>query len=222
MNNEKEKTNIYNGLANKNIQWHFIPPSSPHFGGLWEAGVKSFKHHMVRTVGDNLLTWEAFLTYITEIEAILNSRPLTPLSTDPNDLRVLTPAHFIIGDSITKLPERNHIDTPDNRLSNWENVQKMKQLFWSRWTKEYLNEQTVKKKWHTGGNFDAKIGTIILMKDDNLSPLQWKLARIIELHPGKDNIVRAVTVSTGHAQYKRCVRKIAPLPIDNVSNEIDE
>ncbi|XP_078032623.1 uncharacterized protein LOC144467610 [Augochlora pura] len=83
-------------LANSSIVWHFSPPRSPHFGGLWEAAVKSFKHHLVRTVGDTLLTYEQLNTYITQVEGILNSRPLTPISSDPNDLQSLTPAHFLI------------------------------------------------------------------------------------------------------------------------------
>ncbi|XP_015190534.1 PREDICTED: uncharacterized protein LOC107074033 [Polistes dominula] len=106
-------------LTNDGIKWHFIPPRSPHFGGLWEAAVKSFKHHLVRIIGETLLTYEALLTYVLEIEAILNSRPLTPLSNDPNDLRALTPGHFLIGDSLISLPDHDYRDIPCGRLSQW-------------------------------------------------------------------------------------------------------
>ena len=75
------------------------------FGGLWEAAVKSFKHHFVRTIGGKLLTHEQFQTFLHEIEAVLNSRPLTLLSTDPNDLLPLTPGHFLIGSPITSFPQ---------------------------------------------------------------------------------------------------------------------
>ena len=77
-------------LANHHINWYFIPPRSPHFGGLWEAAVKSFKYHLVRVIGNQLLTYGQFTTLATEIEAILNSRPLTPLPSDPNDLAALS------------------------------------------------------------------------------------------------------------------------------------
>ncbi|XP_033218177.1 uncharacterized protein LOC117173645 [Belonocnema kinseyi] len=99
-------------LTNDNIAWHVIPPRSPHFGGLWEAAVRSFKHHLLRVVGNTLLTYEDLLTLITEIEAILNSRPPTPISSDPNDLSTLTPAHFLIGDSFRSMPERHLTEIP--------------------------------------------------------------------------------------------------------------
>ncbi|GFV46441.1 reverse transcriptase domain-containing protein [Trichonephila clavipes] len=67
----------------KKLLGNLSPPRSPNFGGLWEAGVKSFKHHFKRTVGDARLTLEQFITITTQIESILNSHPLTPMSPDP-------------------------------------------------------------------------------------------------------------------------------------------
>ncbi|XP_065093526.1 uncharacterized protein LOC135714161 [Ochlerotatus camptorhynchus] len=74
----------------KGIRWHFIPPRSPHFGGIWEAGVKSMKYHLKRTVGETRLTYEEMSTVLVQTEAILNSRPLFALSDDPSDYSVLT------------------------------------------------------------------------------------------------------------------------------------
>lgn len=67
------------------MNWHFIPAKSPHFGGLWEAAVKSCKHNLKRVLNNTPLTYEEFYTLLTQVEAVLNSRPLTPLSQDPND-----------------------------------------------------------------------------------------------------------------------------------------
>ena len=199
-------------LTGKRVSWHFMPALSPHFGGLWEAAVKSFKHHLKRVVGEELFTFEQFNTFVIEIEAILNSRPLTPLSSDPNDPLALTPGHFLIGDSLTSLPEINFSQTPSNRLCKWQHIQKVKQDFWIRWHKEYINQLNVRQRW-TKGAHNITEGTIVVLKEDHLPPLQWRLGRIEMVHPGKDKVIRAVTVRTATGTYKRNVKQMAPLPI---------
>ena len=92
-------------LADQCITWKFIPPKSPSFGGLWEASVRSVKHHIKRVIGNTLLTFEEYYTLLTQIEFCLNQRPLTPLSSDPTDLNPLTPSHFLYGDSYDELPD---------------------------------------------------------------------------------------------------------------------
>jgi hypothetical protein len=87
-------------LANDGMQWHFIPPAAPHFGGLWEAGVKSFKFHLRRAIGSRTLSKAEFATLLCQIEACLNSRPIAAVSDDPGDLFALTPGHFLIGRSL--------------------------------------------------------------------------------------------------------------------------
>lgn len=199
-------------LSTKSIQWHFIPPQSPHFGGLWEAAVKSFKYHLKRVAGTDLFTFENFNTLIIEIEAVLNSRPLTPISADPNDLQVLTPGHFLVGDALTSPGERDFRDIPSNRLSSWQHIQKIKQDFWKRWHREYLNELATRSKWTKGGQPLLKEGTIVLLRDDNLPSMQWALGRIIKVHPGSDGIVRTVTLQTATSVLDRSVKKVVPLP----------
>ena len=201
-------------LTSKGITWHFTPPRSPHFGGLWEAAVKSFKFHYYRVVGEKLFTYEELNTYTCKIEAILNSRPITPMSQDPNDLRALTLAHFLIGEALPSLPEVDYTDTPVNRLSVWEHIQFMKQHFWRRWSKEYLNQLTTRAKWHLKKPEDIKIGSLVLLKEDNISSLRWPLGRIVEVFPGKDGTTRVVTVKTSSGSYKRSITRVAPLPVD--------
>ncbi|XP_011860282.1 PREDICTED: uncharacterized protein LOC105557612 [Vollenhovia emeryi] len=105
--NSNEHIKLVNKYANEScISWHFIPPLAPHFGGFWESTVKLFKHHFKRVVGDTLFKFEELNTFTVEIECILNSRPITSISSDPNDMLVLTPAHYLIGKSITSLPDR--------------------------------------------------------------------------------------------------------------------
>ncbi|XP_024881300.1 uncharacterized protein LOC112460715, partial [Temnothorax curvispinosus] len=123
-NSEKHKDHINKFASEHRIVWHFIPPIAPHFGGLWESTVKLFKHHFKRVVGDSLFTFEELNTFVIEVEGILNSRPITSLSSDPNDMMVLTPAHYLIGKPLTTLPEGDLLCVPVNRLSTWQHISK--------------------------------------------------------------------------------------------------
>ncbi|XP_076549204.1 uncharacterized protein LOC143306713 [Osmia lignaria lignaria] len=218
---DEHNTAIQKFLAEQKVTWNFIPPRSPHFGGLWEAAVRSFKHHLVRTVGDTLLTFEQLETCIIEIEAILNSRPLSPISPDPNDLQPLTPGHFLIGGPLTSFPEMDLTDTASNRLSAWQHAQKLRQHFWRRWQKEYLHQLTIRSKWQSNLNHCIHPGTLVVIKEDNLPPLRWKLGRIVATHPGPDGITRVATIKTDTGECKRCVKKLCPLPIE-CSSKADE
>ncbi|XP_070528256.1 uncharacterized protein [Cardiocondyla obscurior] len=104
-------------LANQEIKWKFNPPSAPHFDGIWEAAVKATKHHIRRVIGEATLTFEEMYTLLTQIEACLNSRPLVPLSNNPEDLEALTPGHFLIGNALNAVPEPCLANVPDNKLS---------------------------------------------------------------------------------------------------------
>ncbi|XP_063993417.1 uncharacterized protein LOC135171057 [Diachasmimorpha longicaudata] len=168
---EDHKERVQRQMAQHGIQWSFIPPQAPHCGGLWEAAVKSFKHHLRRTIGNELLTHQQLNTLCIKIEGILNSRPLIPLSSDPNDLAALTPAHFLHGSSTRDLPSPEFLHTPSNRLSYWEHIEKLKQEFWSRWHNEYPNELQIRHKWNDG-NHKIKEVSLVLLRDDNIPPLQ--------------------------------------------------
>ncbi|XP_055936878.1 uncharacterized protein LOC129966476 [Argiope bruennichi] len=133
-------------LSTEGIDWNFIPPRAPNFGGLWESGVKAFKYHFKRILG-NSKSYEEFLTVITQIEGILNSRPLAPLSSDIDVYDVLTPAHFLIGRSLNTVVEPNLIEVKDNRLSNWKKLTKLIQMFWRKWHIQYLNNLQQRSKW---------------------------------------------------------------------------
>ncbi|XP_066598844.1 uncharacterized protein [Prorops nasuta] len=191
-NSESFHNEVNHFALRKHISWHFIPPLTPHFGGMWEAGVKSFKHHFKRVIGDRLTTFEELNTLVIEIESILNSRPLCAISSDPNDPTALTPAHWFIGEPFTALPEHDLLSVPENRLSSWQIIKKGRQEFWRRWSEEYLGELQKRYKW-TESKGELQLGILVLIKDKNLPPLQWQLGRVIDLHPGLDGVVRVAT-----------------------------
>ncbi|GBL87859.1 hypothetical protein AVEN_192035-1 [Araneus ventricosus] len=204
--------NLSNFLASNAIKWKFIPPVSPNFGGLWEAGVKSFKHHFLRAIGNANLTHEEFNTVIVEIEGILNSRPITEISSDINDLEALTPGHFLIGRPINTVAEPELINFSDNRLSRWQRVEKLTQHIWKRWSSDYLNHFQQRHKWQFVKN-NVKPGMMVILKEDNLPKCKWALGRIIDAIPGKDGYVRVVNVRTANGTLKRPISKVCLLPV---------
>jgi hypothetical protein len=201
-------------LSNENIQWKFIPPRTPNFGGLWEAGVKSVKFHIKRVVGETVLTYDELYTLLTRIEACLNSRPLVPMSNDPNDLTAITPGHFLIGEALTAPLEPDLIELKINRLSRHQLLERLRQHFWKRWRTEYLSYLQGRTKWQSPSP-SLQPGDLVLLVEDNVPPLCWPLGRIQQVHPGSDGNVRVVTVKTNRGTYKRGVRKVCVLPIES-------
>jgi hypothetical protein len=198
------------------IKWHFIPPRAPNFGGIWEAGVKSFKYHLRRVMGNECLTFEEMTTLTSQIEACLNSRPLIPLSNDPTDPSVLTPGHFLIGSPLTCIPEPDLVNVKLGLLSRWQLIQRLLQQFWRRWSLDYLSHLQQRTKWTTSST-NVQPGVLCIVKEDNVPPLNWKIAVILELHPGPDGLVRVVTIRTASGQFKRPISKICLLPSPNSS-----
>lgn len=161
-------------LAPDSINFHFLPPHAPHFDGLWEAGVKSVKFHLKRILGNCNLTYEELNTVLVQIEAVLNSRPLTPLSADPSDLLPLTPGHFLNGRPLTALPTDCYEQHATGRLSRYQHLEQLRQHFWRRWSKEYISELQLRTKWRSNLN-PLQEGVLVILKEDNLPPLKWRL-----------------------------------------------
>ena len=200
----------------REIEWHFIPPNAPEFGGLWEAAVKAAKNHLKRIVGNVKLTFEELSTVLVEIEAVLNSRPLFIISNDPADPLVITPAHYLIGRPLTAIPEPSLEDIKATRLSRWQHLQLMREHFWRAWSREYLNTlQPRKKNLRTMPNIRENM--VVLLHDRNQPPLNWKLGRITAVYPGDNGLVRAVDVKAEGSIYRRSINRISLLPTeDNV------
>ncbi|XP_037911976.1 uncharacterized protein LOC119652107 [Hermetia illucens] len=152
-------------------------------------------------------------TVLTQIEAVLNSRPLMPISDDVNDLEALTPAHFLIGEPLISIPQ----ETPNeelNLLKKWKLTQQIVKQFWNRWSDEFISRLQQRPKWmKTKPNMEP--GQLVLVKSENYPPLMWPLARIIEVHPGADGLVRVATIKLHGRITKRPIVKLAVLPIED-------
>ena len=196
-------------LTQSCIDWHFIPPASPHFGGIWEAGIRSVKFHLKRVMGDSLLTFEELSTLLTQIESLLNSRPLFHVNqTDTDSINILTPSHFLTGDVLTTVP-----DSPDPSYTKgrWSMVQTMRRGFWKTWSRSYLPSLQERRRWQATTP-NIKIDDVVVIRDPSI-PGKWPLGRVIQTHPGSDGLVRIVTLKTKTGLVKRPITKIVPLPL---------
>lgn len=211
-NDQNFQSSVSRQANEEQIEFRFIPARSPNFGGLWESAVKSFKLLFKRTIGLRTLLFDEMSTILTQLEAVLNSRPLTPLSNDPDDFEALTPGHFLIQRPLTAIPEPDLDGIPENRLSAFQKAQRYTQLLWKKWSKLYLSDLHNRTKWTVRRN-NITIGTMVVLKDEEQPPLKWLLGRVTEVHAGDDGNVRVVTVTTKDGSYRREISKICILPI---------
>lgn len=204
---------IFEMMRGQQIEWKFNPPSAPHFGGLWEAGVKSVKFHLKRILGHSIFTAEEMNTVLCQIESCLNSRPLCPLTDDIEDLDVLTPNHFLTGQNLIPIVEEDFMGRPENMLKRWQFCMQKYQEVCVRYKNEYLHRLQQRPKWLKSYS-NLKIGQLFLIKEDSHNISHWPLGRIVETHPGSDGLVRVVTLKTKNGMLKRPITKLSPLPIE--------
>lgn len=118
--------------------WNFNPLSTPHFGGLWETTVRSEKRFLMRLMGKHTFTLEEFGTVLCRMESVLNSRPLTPASTDPAEVNCFTPGYFLIEQPLLAVPEVEIPITHRTLMNRWALLNQCVQSFWRRWRDEYF------------------------------------------------------------------------------------
>lgn len=202
-----------NELAKHKIIWKRSPPLGSHFGGIWEANIKCIKSLLFRVIGKQILTYEEMLTVLNQVEAVLNSRPLYVLSSDPSEPTALTPSHFLSTKPLAFLPAADVSGERANLLSRHSLMDSLVQTFWKRFKNEYLHNLQMREKWNTASN-PLTVGTIVLLNNENAPPLSWKIGRISEVFPGKDGRIRCARVETSDgSSYVRPTTKLSPLPI---------
>ncbi|XP_075163174.1 uncharacterized protein LOC142235801 [Haematobia irritans] len=211
---KSSSSDISNKYLSHGLEWSFIPPHAPHMGGLWEAAVKSFKHHFKRLAGTHRFTFEQLATLLARIEGVLNSRPISALSEDPTDISALTPGHFLKGSPMVALPEPL---SPNLSLINrWTKLKAIHHQFAIRWKEDYLKSLQKRYKWKAP-QCNIKKGDLVVVIDELLPPSEWRLGRIEETQPGLDGKTRVVQVRTAMGLIKRPVVKLCLLPYLNVA-----
>lgn len=209
-------------FANKRIRWKYIVERAAWWGGMWERLVRSVKTCLRKVLGRSYLNFEELQTLICEVEAVINSRPLSYLHTDSSEPSPLTPAHFLTGQRMTTLPS---YPLHDSSLVKATAIHLNKRLqyrqllttqFWNRWKREYLME--LRSAHHVSNTFKPstfKIGDVVLIHDHKQLKHMWKMGRIEETFMGRDGEIRscAVRLPSGSV-YRRPVQLLYPLEVD--------
>ena len=219
----ENKGELQDWTKNKGIRWKFQPPSAPHFGGAHESLVRSTKLALYRALdiekkGLRLPTEEMLRTLLFEVAGLLNSRPLTYSSSDPEDLRPLTPNDLLNRPPISHRPTSGTVTDSALPRERFRYVQKLCNLFWDLWTKQYLPSLISRSKWKNKQR-DFRVGDIVLIADPNLARGKWHMGKVSEVFPSQDKLVRVVQVKTKDGVYTRPIHRLCLL--ESVDNEQD-
>ncbi|XP_068227975.1 uncharacterized protein [Palaemon carinicauda] len=224
-----EVQKLFGHLAPK---WRFNVPRSPWWGGWFERLVGSVKVALKKTLGIRYVSKKELETTLVEIEACINSRPLTFVSDEPDFEHYLTPSHFILGRNITSKPPVDiepYVVTPDDLRDREEIVNKRLEQFWSVWRKDYIaNLPPVVKGFNQKCRLN--VGSTVLVKEDHMPRLQWPIGVIVNVYPGRDGLIRSVDVKTRKGIVNRSIQRLHDLEINahlnpglnNLSVEVPE
>ena len=193
----------------RSINWFFSCEKASHQNGLCERLVRTVKTPLKIAVGSARLTIAQLRITLTEIEAVVNNRPLGVTSNDSNDFVPITPFELFGGRRLDQVEDPNNRQNVTNFQQLWRKRASVLNSFWKRWSHSYLLEQQVRNRWKTPSREDL-MGKIVLIRDDEkLSRNLWRFGRIIEIHPSKDGLIRNVTVKTQESVLRRPVQKLA-------------
>jgi hypothetical protein len=197
------------------IQWIFNPPTAAWWGGWWERLVGLVKNLLKRMLGNARLDHEQFRTCLSQAENIINERPLTVVSEDQNDLVPLTPVMFMRGVRSASFPEGQAIRL--NLSDSYKRRQSIQYELRNRFRKEYL-AMLVQRSSEKKKKRQPNVGDVVLVGSDDRRRLQWPMAVIVELLPGRDNVVRTARLKTQNGIILRPIQRLYPLEV-SAANE---
>ena len=204
-----DQDKIQRMTSNKGVSWKWNPPAAPYFGGVFESMIKSAKRAIFAVLGDSEVNDEELETIFIGVESLLNSRPLRAVSVDPNDDRVLTQNHFLIGQIASDFVPESVDTEPFNPTKRWRRLQELTR---NRWMKECLPQLGSRQKWYFR-NDNLRVGDVVVVIDPRTVRRQWNVVRIEQTYPGPDGLVRVVDVRVNGKTLKRPITRISPLEI---------
>lgn len=183
-------------LSDHSCLWTFNPPHASHMGGAWERMIgiaRRILDSMLLQATSSKLTHEVLYTFMAEVSAIINNRPLIPVSTDPANPFILTPTTLLTQKTGASSIPPGDFGKPDLYKQQWRMVQSLANTFWNRWRKEYLSTLQNHRKWHCQQPKNSK-GSVVLFKDSQSKRNEWPLGIVTETYPSQDGQVRKVQV----------------------------
>ncbi|KAL4008191.1 hypothetical protein ACER0C_002043 [Sarotherodon galilaeus] len=197
-------------LMQKGITWIFNPPAGSHFGGIWERQIRSVRRILNQILKQQPLDDECLQTLLCEVEAIVNGRPITRASNDPNDLDALTPNHLLLLKGQPVLPPGLFHREDSYAKKRWRQVQYLSDIFWKRWTKEYLPLLQERQKWLVIRR-NLRPGDVVLIVDDSAPRSSWLMGKVESTVPDSHGLVRRVFVKTKTSVLERPIDKLCLL-----------
>lgn len=205
-----DQSKIQDAMLQKGITWMFNTPAASHHGGVWERQIRTVRKVLSSLLKQQTLDEEGLQTLLCEVESIINDRPITTASNDPNDLEALTPNHLLLMKTQPNIPPGVFSKEDIYTRRRWRQTQYMADLFWHRWIQEYLPLLQVRQKWTTvRRNFN--LGDVVLIIDSSAPRNSWLMGRIIKMMPDSEGTVRSVYVKTKTSTLERPITKLCLL-----------
>ena len=196
------------------IDWRRNPPHASHRGGVWERQIRTARSVLTSTLMNHSdrLNDESFRTFVAEVEAIVNSRPLAVETLGDEELAAITPNHILTMKSKVVLPPPGVFSEADLYCKRrWRAVQYLADQFWKRWRREYLSTIQSRQKWKEVKR-NVRVNDIVLLKDEDLKRNQWPLGRVVETINSDDGLVRTVKVKVANGK-EPLVRSVVKLVV---------
>ncbi|GBM28342.1 hypothetical protein AVEN_229526-1 [Araneus ventricosus] len=188
------------------------------WGGFWERIVRSVKSCLKHILGKYSLTYEELYTVLVEIEAVINSRPITYLYSNVNEPDPLSPSHFLTGSKLIVLPSPNAVpkSSKSDLIKRWKNRLLLLDHFWKRFFKEYLLELiSVMFSKIPKNSVQFKINDVVLITEDNVKRYNLKLDKIKTLYPGRDCKIRSCKIQVANGTLRRPIGSLHNLEVQD-------
>ena len=195
----------------KDVEWNFNPPHASHMGGVWERQIRTIRRILITLLSKHAdkLSSEVLETFFCEVEAMINSRPLTKMSEDVTDAGTLRPSQMLmLNEAMGDFPGEFH--SGDKYRKRWKFIQYLANQFWKRWLREYLPELQRRAKWMKEEE-NIKVGDVVLVCEEATPRFLWPLGLVVEVRKGRDQLVRSVKVKTKSTELVRPVSKVVKL-----------